>query len=448
MSEQYTVPENLATLPITRISVAGFKSINKEQSIEVRPLTILAGANSSGKSSIIQPLLLLKQTLEASYDPGVFRLNGPNVKFTSPDQLLSINGKDKHVESYQIKVEIFGNTLNVQLTFQKISNERGFDIKEMTWKDGPQTLTLRPGMPSAEIDEKPALRDLRVNKDSEWFISQDRGFLRLDIVNAPTSQIMAVSRPFPFVPVDFTREAIQKLIHVPGLRGNLEREYQTTAVGATFPGRFDDYTASVIVSWQERGNQDKLDKLNEYLTKLGLTSKIKATRLDATRIRVEVSRVLKATNGKNGDMVNIADVGLGVSQVLPVLVALLVAAPGQLVYIDQPELHLHPRAQNALAEILADAAKRGVRVVIETHSDILLLGIQALVAEEKLSPELVKLHWFTRSKEGKTEIASSDLSQTGSFGDWPEDFAETSLEVQRRYLDAAELRRRLLKVGN
>src|SRR2546429_9662613 len=84
-----TSPPKSNTEGITRIDVRGFKSINQEQSIEIRPLTILAGANSSGKSSMMQPLLLLKQTLEASYDPGALLLNGPNVKFTQVDQLLS-----------------------------------------------------------------------------------------------------------------------------------------------------------------------------------------------------------------------------------------------------------------------------------------------------------------------------------------------------------------------
>src|SRR5713101_6998877 len=74
---------------ITQLTVSGFKSINREQSIEIRPLTILAGANSSGKSSMMQPLLLLKQTLEATYDPGALLLNGPNVRFTSIEQLLA-----------------------------------------------------------------------------------------------------------------------------------------------------------------------------------------------------------------------------------------------------------------------------------------------------------------------------------------------------------------------
>src|ERR1700739_1615849 len=78
-----------ADIPITHITVGGFKSIAQEQSIEIAPLTILAGANSSGKSSIMQPLLLLKQTLDAPYDPGSLKIDGENVKFTSADQFLS-----------------------------------------------------------------------------------------------------------------------------------------------------------------------------------------------------------------------------------------------------------------------------------------------------------------------------------------------------------------------
>jgi predicted ATPase len=137
-------------------------------------------------------------------------------------------------------------------------------------------------------------------------------------------------------------------------------------------------------------------------------------------------------------MVNIADVGFGVSQVLPVLVALIVAEPGQLVYLEQPELHLHPRAQVALAQVLADAAKRGVRVVAETHSSLLLLGIQTLIAEGKLSPELVKLHWFSRNKDGVTEVDSVDLDEAGTYGDWPVDFDDVDLGTQSRYLDAVD----------
>ena len=74
---------------ITKIAVKGFKSIAEECAIDIRPLTILAGANSSGKSSIMQPLLMLKQTLEAPYDPGPLLIDGPNVQFTEVSQFLS-----------------------------------------------------------------------------------------------------------------------------------------------------------------------------------------------------------------------------------------------------------------------------------------------------------------------------------------------------------------------
>src|ERR1700676_3806548 len=94
---------------LSRITVAGFKSIGPERSIEIRPLTLLAGANSSGKSSIMQPLLLLKQTLEAPYDPGPLKIDGPNVKFTSTEQFLS-KGKS------ELRVEIEAGAAGFDLT--------------------------------------------------------------------------------------------------------------------------------------------------------------------------------------------------------------------------------------------------------------------------------------------------------------------------------------------
>src|SRR5437588_12415626 len=110
---------------ITRITVAGFKSINQERSIEIRPLTILAGANSSGKSSIMQPLLLLKQTLEATYDPGALLLNGPNVRFTSADQLLSRTNGREAVDTFHVGIEV-GDRETVTTYFTKGKN-KGFD---------------------------------------------------------------------------------------------------------------------------------------------------------------------------------------------------------------------------------------------------------------------------------------------------------------------------------
>src|SRR5438445_7439766 len=95
-----------AAAGITHLVVGGFKSISDEQRIEIRPLTILAGANSSGKSSMMQPLLLLKQTLEAPYDAGAIFPNGPNLKFTLTDQLLSRTGRRPSSGNFQVAMRL------------------------------------------------------------------------------------------------------------------------------------------------------------------------------------------------------------------------------------------------------------------------------------------------------------------------------------------------------
>jgi len=92
-----------------------------------------------------------------------------------------------------------------------------------------------------------------------------------------------------------------------------------------------------------------------------------------------------------------------------------------------------------MAGVLANAVRRGVRVVVETHSSLLLLGLQTLVAKGELAPENVMLNWFSRDGGGHTKIAPADLDEAGAFGKWPEDFAQVNLEAESAYLDAAEV---------
>ena len=427
---------------ITKITVKGFKSIAEECAIDIRPLTILAGANSSGKSSFIQPLLMLKQTLEAPYDPGPLLIDGPNVQFTEASQFLSTLSSGERADRFQIQIEILEYGLglgSVQTIFRK--GHSGIEIVNMTVDNPPylsESITLSPNMPKV-ISSRCTLKSLPGSYQSRHS-------------DTPTMITESVNRE------------ITKSIHLRGLRGNPERNYRLTGTDFGYPGTFENYVATLIHQWQERtdkpletlGNPfDKYDLgeefqnyqnysnpaaiLAEVLDMLGLTRHVRAKKIGDTRIELQVSRLLYDRINET-DMVNIADVGFGVSQVLPVLVALIAARPSQLLYLEQPELHLHPRAQVALARVLADAAKRGVRVVAETHSSLLLLGVQTLVAEGDLSPELVKLHWFSRREDGVTEVNSADLDETGAYGEWPEDFADVSLHAQSSYIKAARSR--------
>ena len=439
---------------ITAISVRGYKSLYEECSIQIRPLTILAGANSSGKSSIIQPLLLLKQTLEATYDPGALLLNGPHVRFNLAEQLFSqVSGKQRQ-DRLNIKIEIDGDT-SLDTTFGK-SPLTGMEITEVTGEQPERTFTLMPKMERQDIiaflsniyGQKYGLVEIiqsgkgEISENLEWNILRERCFLNI-ICKSMTKLMPEREMLIPMFLYDshtFTaafENSIRQVIHVPGLRGNPERTYKITAIGSAFPGTFENYVASIVNHWQN--NKDKrLRDLISALETLGLTGQVEARQVDDVQVELRVGRLPASGDAK--DMVNIADVGLGVSQVLPVLVALLVAEPGQLVYLEQPEIHLHPRAQAALAQILADAANRGVRVVVETHSDLLLTRIQALVASERISPVTIELHWFQQREDGVTEVKSAELDNAGAFGDWPVDFGEVALEEESRYLDAAESR--------
>ena len=417
---------------ITKIAVTGFKSLAEECAIDIRPLTILAGANSSGKSSIMQPFLMLKQTLEAPYDPGPLLIDGPNVQFTLAEQFLSALPNGKRTDRFQIQIQTHKSNVSnaVQATFRKGKN--GIEIVEMTKENldpdqalSTKSLTLYPEMSSEEIkslgNQDPAFKNFDIVKRSRCFLYLGSQY---------SSGFYEVTYGFGAY--------IFNTIHLPGLRGNPERTYKLTSTGPRYPGTFENYAANIIHEWQETGDE-RLKTLADALHTLGLTGQVGTQKIDDTRIELRVGR-LRDDRTSETDMVSIADVGFGVSQVLPVLVALLVAEPGRLVYLEQPESDLHPRAQFALAQVLAAAAKRGVRVVAETHSSLLLLAVQTLVAEGSLSPELVKLHWFTRDKNGATKIDTADLDEAGAYGNWPEDFDDVDLKAQSRYIKAAQSR--------
>ena len=496
MNTQETLPIDQVDQGITEISVQGFKSLSEESRIEIRSLTILAGANSSGKSSIMQPLLLMKQTLEVLYNPGALLINGPNVKFTSGSQLLSNTISSNDQFSVAIKTDKYSS---IKIIFQRenigINSFRVSQFTENLGKDNEitycqemnseelsnlvfkkelseriykqtQTAFLEKSRPIV-VDQEEAtdwIQEIIRNNNKKWRfkITSDRCFFQINAINNYPNQIDSPqnitdfyrsmeSRVFeyltnianiafsdqyfgPSLSVRFTMLSYPylKIIHLPGLRGTPERAYPITGIRNQFPGTFDNYFASIIHHWQI--TQDpKIEELNKYLKDLSLTSKVTSSRPNDVSIELQVGLSKEISD----TFVNIADVGFGVSQVLPVLVALLIAEPGQLVYLEQPELHLHPRAQANLAQPLIDAANRGVKVVVETHSDLLLTRIKTLVAEEAIDPAKLILHWFSRGDDGITKIDSKELDKVGAYGEFPIDFSDVFFEEDHRYINAA-----------
>jgi hypothetical protein len=231
----------------------------------------------------------------------------------------------------------------------------------------------------------------------------------------------------------FYRE-IRELLHLPGLRGNPERAYPLSPAPEHFDGSFRrEYVASVLWSWQS-ADDSRVSELATQMAELGLTWKVLVKPQSEVAGEILVGRLPAPRRGGAHDLVSIADVGFGASQVLPVLVALLAAKPGQIVSIEQPELHLHPEAEAVMAKILVEAAARGVIVVAETHSPLLLLAAQTLVVEGHLPPEDVQLYWFERDEEGAAQVTEGGLDERGAYNGWPVDFSEVEMRYQEEFV--------------
>ena len=425
-----------------RIGVGGYKSIREEVIIDLRHLTLLAGANSSGKSSFIQALLLLKQTLEAQFDPGALLLNGPNVALTSTTQLFSRGkSKDDVAKRFVVTIDISGQA--VTIAFSKPRGQ-AIGVSSMRVANAGEDITISSSTTSRELEENlpsrlqdllRSARESAVKDEVEVRVRRERCFLVGEI------SIQGARVTVPLVSMTNIRSTLLDAIHVPGLRGNPARVYPSSAVGRAFPGTFEKYVASLIHAWQVStapADKRRISNLNHALQALGLTWKVEARPLDETSVELLVGRTLYAQQGGAWDLVNIADVGFGVSQTLPVLVALAAARPGQIVYLEQPEIHLHPRAQTALGRILVEYATRGIFVVAETHSSLIIKSVQTEIAKKTIDPQRVALHWFSRSASGNTAVETASLDEQGRFGDWPADFDEVTLQAEVEFLEAVE----------
>ncbi len=263
---------------ITAITVGGYKSIRDETTIEIRPLTILAGANSSGKSSIMQPMLIMKQTLDVSYDPPrPLLLDGPHVKFTKFEQIIPFDKcEEPHNISFGYEIE---NEASVTCHFKFLRSEDDklgsieldkvhvFDPVSARSESRSKRFTLSPQMRRDRIVKLLPKRLREVEKEMKeenkdythyigWRVIPSRGFFFVEWYRkGDEERSLRLPIRFPLDPIPEVQSAIVRLIHLPGLRGNPERIYRATQAEAPiFSGPFQTYTASLIARWREVGS--------------------------------------------------------------------------------------------------------------------------------------------------------------------------------------------------
>lgn len=384
------------------LAVKGFKSIRDRVEISVCPLTVLLGDGNSGKSSFIQPLLLMKQTLQAPYGPSVFLLDGGNVSFTSGEQLLWQDGGRRKTDEFT--VEISGAPW-LKILYRKM--EEGYSIPEMIYRDNEEDEehSFSEGMHHLDIMDAvpPSLKEIyrRLGKVEdtpiEWKVARNRCFLELQLIKPVELDAVVFGATPP------ARFLIRSIIHVPACRELKGRNFRKLEPGDDFPGVLQDYVPALIHHWQ-KFDKKKMGELDRNLESLGFTWRLRARSLDDTRLELHVERLPKQPKSKISCMVNIADMGTGLSQTLPVIVALMAVKRGQVLFIEHPETGINPSLVEQLSRIIVEAAGRGAYVIVETRNEYLAESLKEIHRKESGTPSIISICRFARDREGATLV--------------------------------------------
>jgi len=434
---------------LRRIGLSNFKCW-RELDIELAPITLLFGANSSGKSAILQSLLMLKQTV-ASRDPSRHLNFGGGAR----DYVDLGSYRDlvlEHEEDQPIGMSL-GWDAKANSVFRPLraylSPRRGPTITlehSVSWRWDNDVIVDHLGYNACGDEKFNCFIQLRRLGPENYRVEHSDSLqsmyatIRDDFIDEkhnpetiPDSPINCYILPLdiglrdtagkraaydPQFEHDFDN-LTQSFRYLGSLRQYPRRFYQWTGERNTevVEGDGADTVAALVSS--ERDDGWLKDGIADWLRKLDLVQDltIRATGSHGRfyEIRVKIDDVESA----------LLDVGFGVSQVLPVITMLLSVPEGSIVLLEQPELHLHPNAQAALADLILEVAdKRKLQLIVESHSEHIVRRMQRRIAEASpafATPENIRMY-YCQPGEGGATIDEVDVDRFGQISNWPEKF--------------------------
>ena len=341
----------------------------QKQRINLSNLTVLVGSNGAGKSSVMQSILLLRQLIDSPTANDV-QLNGPFGLALGTDG--SIN--NQLMESYGTKMSLRSNHSICSLQISSTG-------------DGDNL--------SARISFR------RVPRVKSGFFSDYFYFLSADRTGPRVSQSLA---SLSFVNTGIYGEHTAQVLSDRYMKIDERRKH---------PNSESAFLLQQVNAW--------LDAILPGLT-------VKAEK----DMKMQVAQVL-IKNGVTDDFLTATNIGFGISYALPIIVTGLVAKEGSYMLVENPEAHLHPAAQSAMGKFLAMLSSVGVRVVVETHSNHILDGIQIYASQHKLPLDSVIIHNFEIQNED-ISVSSITYNEQYSYGSWPKGFMDqTNMDYLEYY---------------
>ncbi len=453
---------------LDRLYVENFKSW-KKLDIKLGQVTGLFGTNSSGKSSLLQFLLLLKQTKNAT-DRGLV------LDFGGPEQLVNLGSYSDVIHGHHVdadlkwkiewslpqKANIFDPTKkrtealasDSKLTVKTKARLRGqtlisdfleyqfggFNFSISSKKEGGTEFEL-----NAKCPEGSNFRFVR-NKQRAWALP---GPIKTHLF---PDQAITYYQNAEFLGLFGAEyESMMDSIYYLGpLREYPKREYPWSGTSPLDVGLRGQRTIEAMLSATARNETRNLGKgtrrkpfqemIAYWLKELKLIHDFKIEEIGkgANLYRAVVKRDTHSPSA------SLTDVGFGVSQVLPALVLLYYVPEGSTIIMEQPEIHLHPSVQSGLADVILNVAKvRSLQVIVESHSEHMLRRFQRRVADETFDSGDIKLY-FCNSIGGQSELVDLNLDLFGDILNWPPEFfgdemteiAETRKAILRRKMEA------------
>jgi len=225
---------------------------------------------------------------------------------------------------------------------------------------------------------------------------------------------------------DFQKElytSFSNLFYIGPLREYPQRIYFVSGEKPAYVGTKGERAVEVLFVTSKTSNK-VFQRVNSWVKKLGL-GKVSFKQITESLYELYVTHPT-IKKGSHNLEVNIAAVGFGASQILPIIVEGFYAPENAIILIEQPEIHLHPKLQAEMGDLLTDIVKSGKRLIIETHSEHLLLRIQRRIAEGLVTTDDVAVYYFEQEKRG-TKITKLELDKFGRFPNWPKGFFEEDL---------------------
>jgi predicted ATPase len=252
-----------------------------------------------------------------------------------------------------------------------------------------------------------------------------------------------------------TENMLSKFYYLGPLRDHPRRTYQWSGDTPDDVGQRGEFTVAAILAAEAQGrklNRAPRQRLSSFtpfvagwLKDLGVIHSFDVKAVAEGRKEFEV--LLRA--GIGAPEVKITDVGFGISQVLPALVLPFYCPPNSVVWMEQPEIHLHPQVQAELADVFIcaaqareDEAPRNVQLIVESHSEHFLNRLQRRIAEGAIKPEEVAIYFCKKNGTGGAELEPLRLNAFGDIENWPENFfGDEMADLTARTVAAAKRRR-------